>query len=74
LVLIQIWQLHLDIKLIFYIQKVQRNYFEKENDPIYWFIVFNRFNTFIQEGYFLVSDFINEEQFIKYKNDNIILD
>ena len=58
-----------ETRLVFYIQKVQRQYFENEyklNDPIYWFIVFNQFNTHSQTGYFLVSDFINKEQFIKY--------
>ena len=58
-----------EAKLILYIQKVQRQYFENEykiNDPIYWFVVFSQFNTFTQKGYFLVSDFINEEQFIGY--------
>lgn len=55
-----------ETRLVFYIQKVQRVYFEREyklNDPIYWFIVFSTFNTFTQRGYFLVSDFMNEAQF-----------
>jgi signal recognition particle subunit SEC65 len=59
-----------ETRLIFYIQKVQRQHFEKEyklNDPIYWFLVFNQFNTFTQRGYILISDFISKEQFIKYK-------
>ncbi|MDR1838415.1 MAG: hypothetical protein LBQ93_02355 [Treponema sp.] len=58
-----------ETRLVFYIQKIQRQYFENEyniNDTIYWFLVFNQFNTFTQRGYFLVSDFINEEQFVKF--------
>jgi len=58
-----------ETRLVFYIQKVQRQYFENEyniNDTIYWFLVFNQFNTFTQRGYFLVSDFINKEQFVKF--------
>ena len=58
-----------ETKLIFYIQEVQRKYFEREyqkNDIIYWFISFNQFNAFSQIGYFIVSDFINEKQFIEY--------
>ena len=55
-----------ETKLIFYIQNVQREHFEKDfkiNDPIYWFVVFNTFNSFSQQGYILVSNFMNEEQF-----------
>ena len=55
-----------ETRLVLYIQKVQREYFEKEfkiNSPIYWFLVFQRFSTFSQQGHFLVSDFLNEEQF-----------
>jgi hypothetical protein len=58
-----------ETRLVFYIQKVQRQYFDKEyklNDPVYWFLVFNQFNTFTQRGYILISDFMNEEQFVKY--------
>jgi hypothetical protein len=57
-----------ETRLVFFIQKIQRQYFEKEytlNDPIYWFLVFTQFNTFTQRGYFLISDFRNEQQFIK---------
>ncbi|MDR0321970.1 MAG: hypothetical protein LBI28_10735 [Treponema sp.] len=56
-----------ETRLVFYIQRIQRQYFDSEyklNDPIYWFLGFNHFNTFTQRGYFLISDFINEEQFI----------
>ena len=58
-----------ETRLIFFIQKVQRQYFEREyklNDTIYWFLVFSQFSTFTQEGYFLISDFINKEQFVRY--------
>jgi hypothetical protein len=58
-----------EARLVFYIQTVQKQYFEKEykiNDTIYWFLVFSQFNTFTQRGYFIISDFINEEQFLKY--------
>jgi hypothetical protein len=58
-----------ETRLVFYIQKIQRQYFENEykiNDTIYWFLVFRQFNTLTQRGYFLVSDFINEEQFVKF--------
>jgi hypothetical protein len=58
-----------ETRLVFYIQRIQRRFFDTEyilNDPIYWFLVFNQFNTFTQRGYFLISDFINEEQFVKF--------
>ena len=56
-----------ETRLIFFIQNVQRQYFEKEyelNDIIYWFAVFKELNTFSQIGYFIVSDFLNTEQFL----------
>ena len=55
-----------ETRLIFYIQEVQGKYFEQEyklNDTIYWFISFRQFNEFTQRGYFIVSDFLNQEQF-----------
>ena len=55
-----------ETKLIFYIQEVQRKYFESEyqlNDTIFWFISFRQFNEFTQRGYFIVSDFLNQKQF-----------
>jgi hypothetical protein len=58
-----------ETRLVFYIQRVQRRFFDTEyklNDPIYWFLVFSQFSTFTQRGYFLISDFINEEQFVKF--------
>ena len=57
-----------DGRLTFFIQAVQVKYFKEElkvNDEIYWFAVFNQFNTYKQRGFFLVSDFLNKKQFKK---------
>ncbi|MCL2722263.1 MAG: hypothetical protein FWD47_13120 [Treponema sp.] len=58
-----------ETKLVFFIQNVQRPYFERDfekNDTIYWFAVYRQFNTFSQVGYFVVSVFLNERYFIEY--------
>jgi hypothetical protein len=58
-----------EIRLVFFIQNVQRPYFERDfeiNDTIYWFAVYKQFNTFSQTGYFLISVFLSEKYILEY--------
>ena len=58
-----------ELRLVFFIQNVQRPYFERDfklNDTIYWFASYRQLNTFSQTVYFIVSVFLNEEYLIYY--------